>query len=145
MRGSSPWFVHLVFARVGLLTLSGDVGDDLLADGALVIEVEVRSGGAARHDPCANAGAAFQRHMDDARFRIGAADQLAAEGNQSAATWPRTRRSTTPRSGRRGAGRHVRRVVTTTWCCGGRRARTLAGKPVQGSAEARAEGRGRRP
>ena len=40
---------------------------------------------AARHNPCATARAAFRSYMNEARFWIGAADRLAAAGNDAAA------------------------------------------------------------
>ena len=54
-----------------------------LAAGALAITAVPAS--AARHDECATARAAFRAHMNEARFWIGAADELAAGGNQSGA------------------------------------------------------------
>ena len=54
-----------------------------LAAGALAIGAAPAS--AERHDACATARATFRAHMNEARFWIGAADRLAAGGNQSMA------------------------------------------------------------
>jgi hypothetical protein len=54
-----------------------------LAASALAISAAPAS--AERHDACATARAAFRAHMNEARFWIGAADRLAAGGNQSMA------------------------------------------------------------
>jgi len=50
-----------------------------------VLAIAPAPAGAARHDPCATARAAFRAHMNEARFWIGAADRLAAGGNSSMA------------------------------------------------------------
>jgi hypothetical protein len=41
--------------------------------------------GAARNNPCATAWAIFRANMNEARFWLGAADQLAAAGNDASA------------------------------------------------------------
>jgi hypothetical protein len=54
-----------------------------LAAAALAIPAAPAS--AQRHDACATARAVFRANMNEARFWIGAADRLAAGGNQSMA------------------------------------------------------------
>src|SRR5947209_15720499 len=69
-----------------------DLRRRLVVVGAAVAATAAMAGGltaapasAMRNDPCRTARAAFRSAMNEARFWIGAADQLAAAGNESSA------------------------------------------------------------
>jgi hypothetical protein len=60
-------------------------GAAVTAAAALAAALTAAPASAARNDPCATARAVFRSYMNAARFWIGAADRLAAAGNDSMA------------------------------------------------------------
>jgi hypothetical protein len=60
-------------------------GAAIAATAALGLGITATPASAAPHNPCATARATFRAYMNEARFWIGAADQLAASGNNAMA------------------------------------------------------------
>ena len=60
-------------------------GAAVAATAALGLGISATPASAAPHNPCATARAIFRANMNEARFWIGAADQLAAAGNSAMA------------------------------------------------------------
>ncbi len=60
-------------------------GAAVAATAALGLGISATPASAAPHNPCATARAIFRANMNEARFWIGAADQLAAGGNTAMA------------------------------------------------------------
>jgi hypothetical protein len=60
-------------------------GAAVAATAAIGLSTGAAPASAARHNPCATAWATFRAHMNEARFWLNAADQLADAGNNAAA------------------------------------------------------------
>ena len=60
-------------------------GAAVAATAAIGLGAGAAPASAARHNPCATAWATFRAHMNEARFWLSAADQLADAGNNASA------------------------------------------------------------